>query len=267
FDKPEIIGQLQEAYRRESNSLVRLRIAWLLTQGRYERFDEFPELSPEHRFDEESLRLFLVPSIKEAYETIIKVDRESEYVLEESIRVLALLVIHYFPEDLHTTEELIRRHGIGHSSDRVRHISNWAMNRIEETLQQSRMQAGPAPPEAETGLASSDTENRSQESQEWVELLRDTVEASIDDVNFSVGQLADMMASSERNLHRKVREMLGMTPNQYIQEMRLLSAKRLLENRTYGTVKQVCLAIGFKKPDYFTRIFEKKFGRRPSSYL
>ena len=273
FDTPQIIERLNEAYRSESNSLVRLRIAWLLNQGRYERFEEFPELAPNYDFDFDSIQMLLVPGIKEAYETIIKVDRESEYVLEESIRALTLIVIHTAPKDLDNLEEMIRRFGLIHKRERVKDISEWAIQRIKG-VKHKEISIGESTHSTlgeMQGLAQSDSaeapEEVDQETREWIELLRETVEASIDDINFGVAQLADMMASSERNLHRKVREMLGMTPNQFIQETRLNLAKRMLEKKTYGTVKQVCLAIGFKKPDYFTKLFEKKFGRRPSSYL
>jgi AraC-like DNA-binding protein len=51
-----------------------------------------------------------------------------------------------------------------------------------------------------------------------------------------------------------------MTPNQYITEIRLNKARQLLESRQFETVAEVCYAVGFKTPHYFSKLMKERFG-------
>ena len=82
-----------------------------------------------------------------------------------------------------------------------------------------------------------------------------------------VPQVAKKMGISERSLHYKVKKLSGLTPSKYINEFRLIKAKELLEKQVYNTVTEVCYAVGFQTPAYFSRQFKKRFGKSPSEYL
>ena len=58
-----------------------------------------------------------------------------------------------------------------------------------------------------------------------------------------------------------------MTPNQYIQEIRLNKAKVMLEEGEVRTVKEVAFAVGMKRPGYFSKLFKERFGILPSAYF
>jgi AraC-like DNA-binding protein len=266
FEQHEVQVKIKQGYLQEVNALVRLRMALLLTGGRYHRTKEFPELSPDYSFELEDLKPFVVKGFQQVFEKIIRVDRENEFVIEESIRVLMIYAEKMKPDYIPAFLELMYQRGIRHSSPRVRRMARIAVDQLKDhsALSDSDLQFDGLQLPAAKKLPSS---GWSKEELDWVDLLRETVDASMEDPSFGVSQLAEMMASSERNLHRKVKEYTQKTPNTYIQQRRLAYAKELLENRVYPTVKQVCFAIGFKKPDYFSTLFEKHHGRRPSSYL
>jgi AraC-like DNA-binding protein len=266
FEQREVQMQIGQAYLQETNALVRLRMALLLTGGKYHRTKEFPELSPHYPFELKDLKPFVVKGFQQVFEKIIRVNRENEFVIEESIRVLMIYAEKMKPDYIPAFLELMHQYGIRHSSSRVRRMAKIAVEKLkghtgasngELILERLPVLAGDE--EGSSGL--------SKEELAWIELLRETVDASMEDPSFGVAQLAEMMACSERSLHRKVKEYTQKTPNAYIQQRRLAFAQELLENRVYPTVKQVCLAIGFKKPDYFSNLFEKHLGRKPSSYL
>lgn len=89
----------------------------------------------------------------------------------------------------------------------------------------------------------------------------------LDQSSFTVPDLADHLGISERNLHRKTKALTGLTPLQFMREIRLQHAYRLLERKAFGTVAEVCYAVGFENPSYFARLFAKRFGQAPSKII
>jgi AraC-like DNA-binding protein len=68
-------------------------------------------------------------------------------------------------------------------------------------------------------------------------------------------------------LYNKIKAYTGLSPNQYLIEVRLLKARQLLETKAYQTAAEVCFVVGFKSPPYFSRIFKNRFGKLPSEVL
>ena len=83
----------------------------------------------------------------------------------------------------------------------------------------------------------------------------------------SVSYLAQTLHVSERSLQRKIKELTGLSPAQYLLECRLDRARYLLEQRVFTTMREVAFAVGFETPHYFSSVYEKRFGRTPSSYF
>lgn len=107
----------------------------------------------------------------------------------------------------------------------------------------------------------------SKDDQEWLKRLEHVSKKFIGDTTFGIERLSDEMALSPRQLFRKVRQLTGMTPKKYIQELRFQKARQLLETKTYSSVKAVSFAIGMKDVKYFSQRFKARFGKHPSSYL
>jgi transcriptional regulator GlxA family with amidase domain len=51
---------------------------------------------------------------------------------------------------------------------------------------------------------------------------------------------------------------------QYLLEMRLDQARRLLESGTYRSIAQVAAEVGYQDARSFARSFKKRFGKLPS---
>lgn len=111
-------------------------------------------------------------------------------------------------------------------------------------------------------------ENRiSQSDLEWLLQLETTILDNIDFYGLCVPWLAGKLATSERQIFRKIEKFTGLTPNKYIRSVKLYYAKELLENYTYSTVNEVAGAIGMKDPHYFSNLYKKEFGKKPKEYL
>jgi len=101
----------------------------------------------------------------------------------------------------------------------------------------------------------------------WLVNLQQTVEQNMSNIHFSIEQLASDLAISSRHLNRRIRQYTGFSTNQYIQETRLTTAKKLLDSQAYKSVKAVAYEVGYKDVKYFGQLFKKRFGHLPSAYF
>jgi signal transduction histidine kinase/DNA-binding response OmpR family regulator len=107
----------------------------------------------------------------------------------------------------------------------------------------------------------------SAEDQQWLEQLETLVQQRMDDPGLKAEILAGELATSRRNFFRRVKQLTGLTPNEYLREVRLQAARRMLETKEHTTVKAVAFAAGYHKVKHFSTIFRQRFGRPPSDYL
>lgn len=66
-------------------------------------------------------------------------------------------------------------------------------------------------------------------------------------------------------LIRIFKKELGITPNQYILETRLRHARYMLV-QTDLPIQEIAYSCGFNTPSYFSRCFQKRFGKNPYEY-
>ena len=86
------------------------------------------------------------------------------------------------------------------------------------------------------------------------------------DPEFNLEKLADLLHMSLSSLHRKMKGSLDMTPNDYIRLRRLKKAAQLLYEDNYR-IKEVCYMVGFNTPSYFSKCFQKQFGTLPNEFM
>lgn len=101
----------------------------------------------------------------------------------------------------------------------------------------------------------------------WLEKAEGICKSNISNNNFSIPDLADKLALSERQLHRRIIELTGLTPNKYIREIKLQHAREMLEIGRYKTVAEVAFHVSFEKPEYFSKLFSERFGVKPAMLL
>jgi transcriptional regulator GlxA family with amidase domain len=76
-------------------------------------------------------------------------------------------------------------------------------------------------------------------------------------------ELAMVCMLSKYHLIRSFKNHFGLTPHQYLMEIRLDVAQRELSGSD-TPIRQIGLDIGFKEPNAFTKAFKKRFGHPPS---
>ena len=91
------------------------------------------------------------------------------------------------------------------------------------------------------------------------------IEENISDANIGVGDLAAAVAVSRSGLQRKLKQTMGVTPQELLSEARIKHACKLLRT-SEKTVAEVAYACGFSDPKYFSKCFKQSTGKTPSEY-
>ena len=99
-----------------------------------------------------------------------------------------------------------------------------------------------------------------------MEKIMNAVNRRIDDSDFNVEALASEVGLSRVQLHRRMKELTGIPVGDFIRNLRLQQAARLLAAGD-TTVSQVTYAVGFSNPTHFSTAFKKHFGVTPSEYI
>ena len=71
--------------------------------------------------------------------------------------------------------------------------------------------------------------------------------------------------ASRRNIVRRFKQVIGITPIEYLQKTRVEAAKKLLE-QTNQQMTEVMLNSGYNDPKAFRKVFRKTVGMTPTSY-
>ena len=99
----------------------------------------------------------------------------------------------------------------------------------------------------------------------FLEQVRSVVEAELSNSQLTMEQVAEAVGLGLRQLHRRLKAVVGLTPGGYVRMLRLERAAQLLV-REAGNVSQVAYAVGFNDVSYFSRLFKQVHGVSPSQY-
>lgn len=84
--------------------------------------------------------------------------------------------------------------------------------------------------------------------------------------NWSVIDLAKKANTSESTFYRYFKKHLNTTPNQYLWDIKLEHAKKLLRDNTDLNISQIGYKVGIQNPFYFSKIFKQHTGISPKQY-
>ena len=96
--------------------------------------------------------------------------------------------------------------------------------------------------------------------------LIETVKKNIDNPDFNVKVMSDIMGFSHANLYRKIKALTGQTVSEFIRTIRLKEAARLLKSKEVN-VSDAMYKVGFTHRSYFTRSFKDMYGVTPKEYI
>ena len=91
------------------------------------------------------------------------------------------------------------------------------------------------------------------------------VENNISNGDITVETMSEALNMSRVHLYKRLTAITGQTPSEFIRDIRLRHAERLLR-LSQLTVSEVSYKVGINNPRYFSKYFKDKYGMLPSQY-
>lgn len=142
------------------------------------------------------------------------------------------------------------------------HASSTAEVQMEQT---SSSTADEDADEKESEVAAAEPE-LSEADQHLLDEINHAIEEHMIDSDFNVTMLQEVMGIGNKQLYRKVKALTGMTPVEYIRDLRMQKAAKLLSAGKFS-VSEVMYTVGFSNSSYFSKCFSKVFGMTPTEYM
>lgn len=92
------------------------------------------------------------------------------------------------------------------------------------------------------------------------------IEENFTNPNLDVGKMSQLLFMSERTLYRKVKEIMGISPNEILLDFRLKKAYEAILIDPNVLLVNIIKQTGFMTNSYFSRCFKKKYGILPSDF-
>ncbi|MBO4447092.1 MAG: response regulator [Bacteroidales bacterium] len=100
---------------------------------------------------------------------------------------------------------------------------------------------------------------------ELLKSITEVILSHLDDEALTSSAVAESVTISEMQLYRKLKSLTGMSPTEYIRNLRLEHAAQLLRTSN-KTVQEIMYSCGFVTKTYFFREFSRRYGTSPGNY-
>ncbi len=94
----------------------------------------------------------------------------------------------------------------------------------------------------------------------WLNQLEATIKKHIGKIDLTNNILSNELIISERQLFRRVKTILDITPNKFVQIIRFKMASEAIATGKYSTLAEISHIAGFDTPAYFSKLFKEVYG-------
>ncbi len=133
------------------------------------------------------------------------------------------------------------------------------VNRLFELRQQARHQF------AASANIAPDKITVNADEEKLVTMMLKAIQLHINDQQYNADLLARDVAMSRASLYKKMQNILGITPTDFIRNVRLKRAAQMLAESQLS-ITEIADSVGFATPRNFSASFKKMFGVLPSEY-
>ncbi|MDO4164753.1 MAG: two-component regulator propeller domain-containing protein [Bacteroides sp.] len=137
------------------------------------------------------------------------------------------------------------------------------LSRVEQLLAVSRTHEAKARMEALSTPAEIEAVSYDEK---FLETVTHLIEEHIADAELNVNSLCEWSATNNKQMYRKIKQLTGMTPVEYIKSIRMKKAAMLLKQQKFS-VAEVMYMVGFSNHSYFSKCFQTAFGVTPKQYV
>lgn len=107
--------------------------------------------------------------------------------------------------------------------------------------------------------------NHRSSDEVFMEKATKAIEDNMGREDFDVSLLADMLSVENKQLYRKLKQLTGYSPVNYIRKLRMSKASILLKEDRF-TVAEVMYLVGYSNSSYFSKCFSEEFGMTPKEF-
>ncbi|MDR0745902.1 MAG: response regulator, partial [Mediterranea sp.] len=101
--------------------------------------------------------------------------------------------------------------------------------------------------------------------EEFLKKAVSIIEEYLTEFDFDVNTFAERLYMSKSSLYRKIKTMTGLSPVEFIRNIKLKHACQMLRIPS-ASISEVAYSSGFSDPKYFTTCFKTEFGMTPREY-
>ena len=101
--------------------------------------------------------------------------------------------------------------------------------------------------------------------EKFLKQVTETIDAHLSDSDLNVQTLCDYIGMGNKLVYRRLKQLTGKTPVEYIRSIRLNKAAALLRQKKF-TISEVMYMSGFSNASYFSKCFFSEYGCTPREY-
>ena len=99
----------------------------------------------------------------------------------------------------------------------------------------------------------------------FIEQAEKYIFENIRNEQLDINMLASELNISRSSLHRKIKTHANQSATEFIRDIRLKNAIRMMSEKIYN-MDEIALLVGFNSTSYFNRSFKQKYGKTPKEY-
>ena len=115
-------------------------------------------------------------------------------------------------------------------------------------------------------VLSQETRGLSVSDQKILDTATDIIKRNFDKSDFDMNMLASELSMGRSKMFARIKEVTGLTPNEFALKLKLEEALRMLQEEPQYNISEISYSLGFTSPRYFSRCFKAFYGVPPLTY-
>lgn len=121
-------------------------------------------------------------------------------------------------------------------------------------------------PVSQVSPSAAGNEGLTIDDKKFVEKATEIVKKNLANPDFDMNMLAAELNLGRSKMFISLKEMTGLTPNEFTLKIKMEEALHLLKNSHELNISEICYELGFTSPRYFSKCFKSFYGVSPLSY-
>lgn len=116
-----------------------------------------------------------------------------------------------------------------------------------------------------SGVISISKPNVTSQDEVFIQRTMKFIEEHFANPDLNIDDIAEMIGVSRSSFFKKIKNLLGIPPVEFIKEIRIQRAAQLLDAGE-SNISQIAYTVGMNDPRYFSKCFKQKYNMTPTEY-